>query len=301
MARLLSGRVKVTPPTGVSTDRYSYLRLEEAEPNAGLPDVNGFVLASDLSGNRFWRSAPGASAINGLTIKEDGVVVGTAASVNSINFVSTNLTATASGAGATVTFNDSPTFTDLTVSGLSSTAQLNVTGVGTVTTLKATNADITDLNAVSGGVENDECTNLRVTGIATISGLKYPTADGVANQVVATDGNGTLTLQSLSDLEAFNWETTEQDFGLITDSVTQSPDNGLITNSVVSSYTLGFIVISGLIYPDQFVLPSFTVSTLPTVNPAGQMLLVTDETGGSVPAFSDGTNWRRVTDRAIVS
>ena len=56
-----------------------------------------------------------------------------------------------------------------------------------------------------------------------------------------------------------------------------------------------------LIYPDQFVLPSFTVSTLPTVNPAGQMLLVTDETGGSVPAFSDGTNWRRVTDRAIVS
>jgi hypothetical protein len=125
MARLLSGRVKVTPPTGVSTDRYSYLRLEEAEPNAGLPGVDGYVLASDLSGNRFWRSAPGASAVNGLTIKEDGVVVGTAASVNSINFVSTNLTATSSGAGATVTFNDSPTFTDLTVSGIS-TFQDNV-------------------------------------------------------------------------------------------------------------------------------------------------------------------------------
>ena len=28
---------------------------------------------------------------------------------------------------------------------------------------------------------------------------------------------------------------------------------------------------------------------------------VTDETGGATLAFSDGTNWRRVQDRAIVS
>jgi hypothetical protein len=31
------------------------------------------------------------------------------------------------------------------------------------------------------------------------------------------------------------------------------------------------------------------------------LIYVTDEAGGAVPAFSDGTNWRRVTDRAIVS
>lgn len=31
------------------------------------------------------------------------------------------------------------------------------------------------------------------------------------------------------------------------------------------------------------------------------MILVTDEVGGAVPAFSDGTNWRRVTDRAVVA
>lgn len=34
---------------------------------------------------------------------------------------------------------------------------------------------------------------------------------------------------------------------------------------------------------------------------AGVMIYVTDEAGGAVPAFSDGTNWRRVTDRAVVS
>ena len=34
---------------------------------------------------------------------------------------------------------------------------------------------------------------------------------------------------------------------------------------------------------------------------AGALIHVTDETGGAIVAFSDGTNWRRVSDRAIVS
>jgi hypothetical protein len=33
----------------------------------------------------------------------------------------------------------------------------------------------------------------------------------------------------------------------------------------------------------------------------GAMIYVTDDTGGAVPAFSDGTNWRRVTDRAVIA
>jgi len=268
MARLLSGRVKVTPPSGVSTDRYSYLKLEEAEPNAGAPSFDGQVLASLTDGTRFWKAAPGASAISGITIKNNGSVVGTAESVTTIDFSSTNLTATASGVGATVTFNDSPTLTGLTVNGAS--------------TLQS----VEDLN---------------VTGITTLSGLSYPTSDGSNNQVLTTNGTGTLSFQSLSALSGFDWETDQQDFGLITDSVNTSTDNGLITQSVANSYTLGFIVITGLIYPTQFVLPSYTVSTLPSAATVGAMLFVTDETGGSVPAFSDGTNWRRVTDRSIVS
>jgi hypothetical protein len=48
-------------------------------------------------------------------------------------------------------------------------------------------------------------------------------------------------------------------------------------------------------------LPSYTVAGVPSASPAAQMIYVSDETGGAVPAFSDGTNWRRVTDRAIVS
>lgn len=51
---------------------------------------------------------------------------------------------------------------------------------------------------------------------------------------------------------------------------------------------------------DPVQLPSYTVATVPAQQ-TGAMIYVTDETGGAVPAFSDGTDWRRVTDRAVVS
>lgn len=34
---------------------------------------------------------------------------------------------------------------------------------------------------------------------------------------------------------------------------------------------------------------------------AHALIYVSDETGGAIPAFSDGSDWRRVTDRAVVS
>jgi hypothetical protein len=49
------------------------------------------------------------------------------------------------------------------------------------------------------------------------------------------------------------------------------------------------------------VLTSYTVAGLPAVGTAGGMIYVSDETGGATLAFSDGTNWRRVQDRAIVA
>ena len=48
-------------------------------------------------------------------------------------------------------------------------------------------------------------------------------------------------------------------------------------------------------------LPWFTVATLPSALEPGQLIYVIDETGGATPAFSDGGDWRRVADRAVVS
>lgn len=60
----------------------------------------------------------------------------------------------------------------------------------------------------------------------------------------------------------------------------------------------------------EITIPVYTVSTVPsaTLSYSGNTTLgyskwifVTDETGGAVPAFTDGAAWRRCTDRAIVS
>ena len=49
-------------------------------------------------------------------------------------------------------------------------------------------------------------------------------------------------------------------------------------------------------------LKSYTVADLPSAaDNAEAMVFVKNESGGAVPAFSDGSNWRRVTDRAVVS
>lgn len=48
--------------------------------------------------------------------------------------------------------------------------------------------------------------------------------------------------------------------------------------------------------------PEYLVAALPTAsNYEGHTIYVSDETGGATLAFSDGTNWRRAQDRAIVS
>lgn len=49
-------------------------------------------------------------------------------------------------------------------------------------------------------------------------------------------------------------------------------------------------------------LTSYTVAGAPAAaSHTGALIFVSNEAGGAVPAFSDGTNWRRVTDRTVIS
>lgn len=48
-------------------------------------------------------------------------------------------------------------------------------------------------------------------------------------------------------------------------------------------------------------LPSVKKASLPPQADMFEMIGVSDESGGAVPAFWDGSHWRRVTDRAVVS
>ena len=46
---------------------------------------------------------------------------------------------------------------------------------------------------------------------------------------------------------------------------------------------------------------TYLVSSLPSASATGQLIFVSNETSGPVIAFADGSNWRRVTDRLVVS
>jgi hypothetical protein len=88
------------------------------------------------------------------------------------------------------------------------------------------------------------------------------------------------------------------DYGTITTSANITIDYGAVNEAGTVPAIGDFEYLVDTFGPTG---DSFTVSGLPSAGQPGQMIYVSDETGGSVMAFSDGSNWRRITDRAIVS
>ena len=88
------------------------------------------------------------------------------------------------------------------------------------------------------------------------------------------------------------------DYGQITTSANISMDYGAVNEAGTVPAIGDFEYISDIFGPTG---DSFVVASLPSAAQPGQMIYVSDETSGSVMAFSDGSNWRRITDRAIVS
>lgn len=93
MPRLLSGRVGLTSAAGLTTDRYSFLGLDQVEPNLGNPGNNNYVLYSDTNGNRYWNPITPAGTVDGITVEDEGVTpVGFAGSITIMNFVGSGVT-----------------------------------------------------------------------------------------------------------------------------------------------------------------------------------------------------------------
>ena len=88
---------------------------------------------------------------------------------------------------------------------------------------------------------------------------------------------------------------------LIAESV-NPPSTLTGTYTISSPTTITLDPTNEIINDAPMKLKGYTVAQLGTLtSSAGAMVYCTDETGGSIPAFYDGTNWRRVSDRAIVS
>lgn len=157
-----------------------------------------------------------------------------------------------------------------------------------------------------------------------------PVSDGTANQVITTDGNGTLSFAtvnanpggsntqiqfnddgSFGGTDAFTFDKATStletgvvrgvvfepitDYGTVGETANMTIDFGDVTQDATAG---DFEYVTEIFGPTS---DSFTVSTLPDASQPGQMIFVSDETGGATMAFSDGSNWRRITDRQIVS
>ncbi|NDJ16788.1 hypothetical protein [Myxacorys almedinensis] len=90
-------------------------------------------------------------------------------------------------------------------------------------------------------------------------------------------------------------------FGVLNTTASTAPNNGALT--VNGGMGVGGALNAGGTISGTMIRPgSYTVATVPTASAnAGAMIYVSNEIGGGTIAFSDGTTWRRVHDREVIS
>jgi len=165
-------------------------------------------------------------------------------------------------------------------------------------------------------------TGISVTGTVNVNDeYSLPSADGSDGQVLKTDGSGTISFGAIpasgsntqiqfndggdlagdSDFTFDKATNTLQVTNLdVMGTFSKFEDYGSITSAANITIDYGNITTE-----DRLPTPhdSYTVSeanSLTYLN-TGDMIFVSDETGGATMAFYDGTNWRRIQDRAIIS
>ena len=138
----------------------------------------------------------GSGSINGITIKEEGVAVGTATSITSINFVGADVTATGTGQDATITISSSGggggsggiDVQDEGVALATTATTLNFVGGGVVASGTGVTKTITIAGGGGSGVGGTWTTYDSNTGITTTKKVKIQNDLEVTGVCTATGG-----------------------------------------------------------------------------------------------------------------
>ena len=164
------------------------LDVYKLSPDGNNGGANGQVPLADGNGGWSWQpvSAAGAGNIDGISVREEGAVVGTANSITTINFVGDNVTADAAALQgiSTVTFSDNPTFTTVNTTGIATFIEFNVGVGGTViTTNTAGNVGFGSTQPaytldVIGDINSS--TDIKVNGVSIVSSSGASLDDVVA-------------------------------------------------------------------------------------------------------------------------
>ena len=205
MPKYLSGRVKQVPQSALSTNRYQYLGLDQAEPNfsnpsslgisdggssSGIPAGSRYQLITihgDTSGSRYWQPVGGGIIPGSISVYEEGALVGSADSITQLDFVGNVVTAIGTallpkatlvflppGDNSSVLFKDAGDFATSSnlvfdaTSGILTTAQLNV-GIGGTIITAISNSGVTYV----GVSENNPTQQLHVDGNFRLTGTLY--------------------------------------------------------------------------------------------------------------------------------
>ena len=204
--------------TGVST--FYRLDVDGLSPDATDFGSANFVPIADGSGGWSWGSvdSAGAGSIDGITVKEEGSVVGTANSISQLNFVSSNITATAValGATATITLSDTPSFTSGTFVNVSATGGVNVSGVVTASSFSGDGSSLTGIDATVAGISTLGTSGFQdvvisggaTIGVATVSTALYMPQYTTTARDAATFNEGAMIYNTTTKkMEFYNGTT----------------------------------------------------------------------------------------------
>ena len=180
MTKYLSGRVKVRNYTGLTTDRYKYLGLDQAEPNLGnpigalpaVPSGTQFQIVSIDSrpGERFWVPIQGGLIPGAVSVFDEGTLVGTLSSITQLNFAGTGIGVSANNLGIAATITVAPPGADNSVLFKDSGDFATSTGL--------TFDDSTDLLSIGGALDINNGSRFRVTSSGLVGiGTTNPTQE----------------------------------------------------------------------------------------------------------------------------
>ena len=93
----------------------SQIHLGGLSPDGTTFGISNYVPVANGTGGWSWQpiAAAGGGSLDGISVLEEGTSVGAAGSIISVNFTGANVTATATGTSATITFSDSPTYQNI--------------------------------------------------------------------------------------------------------------------------------------------------------------------------------------------
>jgi hypothetical protein len=285
-SKLLSGRVQVTPYSNLTSDRYQFLGLNQAEPSLGN-GTNNSVLTISTSNTRAWSNSLSLSSltVTGTTTSGNFATAGNITASFLVSNVATGtapftVTSTTQVANLSVATAGSAT----TAGTVTTNAQPNITSVGTLTSLAVTGTTTSGNFATAGNITASFLVSNIATGTAPFTVTSTTRVNNLnvsyANvsdfiSVAAGTGNNFLIFANAATGNVTELTSTGLIANLSNNSITATTFVGALSGAATSATTAGTVTTNAQ--------PNITsVGTLSSLTSTGNVTGGNLTTGGSL-------------------